>query len=415
MRGLVALVVLSACGDGVPGPDATGTPDANVGLVRVRFPGHVETDVFFQNVDSSLVLATHTDRDGEANAYMAPGGYVTVVSRDAFTTTIFTWAGVEGGDELELLRDAPGVDPATVFLSIPPDDPSTFFYQLVSSCGVSAINGAEIDVLPVELVNCPSTTVGMLVQTFGGVSRFLFREAVSIQQGAVISLEGPYLDLATLTVHAVNVPPQLPRLTARAALVGSGSELYVGDDLSEIAATGGTATTAISMPLPSTGVLAWQLRGTHASQLGATSATAWGPVTHAVTLDFGAPLRHYTSTPHYVPAQHAIRWTEDPVGRVADGVIVSLPWQHVGTGEGLTWRVLAPRSDDPVVRLPVLPLADLRPGEGDLVFDPTVLSSFAVDGGYASVRPYLLGQFDQVQTWPLRGASGQVVVETLPP
>lgn len=231
----------------------------------------------------------------------------------------------------------------------------------------------------------------------------------------MISLEGPYLDLATLTVHAVNVPPQLPRLTARAALVGSGSELYVGDDLSEIAATGGTATAAISMPLPATGVLAWQLRGAHTSQLGATSATAWGPVNHVVTLDFGAPLRHYTSTPHYLPAQHAIRWAEDPVGRVADGVIVSLPWQHVGTGEGLTWRVLAPRSEDPVVRLPVLPLADLRPGEGDLVFDPTVLSSFAVDGGYASVRPYLLGKFDQVQTWPLRGASGQVVVETLPP
>ena len=102
-------------------------------------------------------------------------------------------------------------------------------------------------------------------------------------------------------------------------------------------------------------------------------------MSHAVTLDFGAPLRHYTSTPHYVPAQHAIRWTEDTAGRVADGVILSFPWEHMGTGEGLTWRVVAPRSEDPVVRLPVLPLADLRPDAGDLVFDPTVLSSFVVD------------------------------------
>ena len=414
MRRLVGLFVLAACGDGVPGPDANGAADANLGLVRVRFPGHEETDVFFQNADSTLVLATHTDREGEANAYMAPGGFVTVVSRDSFTTTLYTWAGVDGGDVLELLRDSDGLDPATVFLSIPPDDPSTFFYQLVSSCGVTAINGAEIDVLPIELENCPSATVGMLVQTFGDVSRFLYRDAVAIQHGAVISIGGPYLDLAPLTVHAINVPPNVEPPTARAALVGSGSELYVTDTFTATDSPPGTVTLEVPMPLPATGTLAWRVRAVAESQLGATIATAWGPVSSAVTLDFGAPLRHYTSTPHYVPTQHAIRWTEDTTGRIADGVILSLPWEHVGTGESLTWRVVAPRSEDPVVRLPVLPLADLRPGEGDLVFDPTVLSSFIVDGGYASVRPYLLGTFDQVATWPLRGASGRVVLETLP-
>ncbi len=413
MRRLVALLVLASCGDGVPGPDATSAPDANVGLVRVRFPGHVETDVFFQNADSSLVLATHTDRDGEANAYMAPGGFVTIVSRDMFSTTLFTWAGVEGGDELELLRDAPSIDPATVFLSIPPDDPSTFFYQLVSSCGVTAINGAEIDVLPIELENCPAATVGMLVETFGDTSRFLYRDAVSIQHGAVISIGGPYLELQPLTVHAVRVPQALDPASARVALIGSGSELYVTDDVAIDLAPAGVTAALMQMPLPVSGTLAWQMRTLATSHLGMTTATAWGPVSSDVTVDFGAPIRHYTSAPHYIAQQHAVRWTEDPGGRVADGVVMALPWQHEGTGEGLTWRVIAPRSEDPVVRLPVLPLADVMPGEGDIVFDPNVLSNFIIDGGYASVRPDLLGRIDQVQTWPVRGPSGHVVVETL--
>jgi hypothetical protein len=397
----------------VPGPDAPGASDANIGLVRVRMPGHPEAEVFFQNADSSLVLATRADREGEANAYMAPGGFVTAVFRDPFSTSLFTWAGVEGGDDLLLLRNVPEVDPVTIFLSIPPDDPSTFFYQLVSSCGVNTINGAEVDVLPVELEDCPSSTVGMLVQTFrdDNASRFLYRDAVSIQHGEEVSIGGPYLDLETLTVHAINVPPQVMLPTARAALIGSGFELYVASNFAHSPAAPGTATSDVPMPLPESGTLAWQVDAVAESQLGATTAIAWGPVSHSVTVDFGAPLRRYTSAPHYVPTQHAVRWTEDATGRVADGVILALPWQHADTGESLIWRMLAPRSEDPVVQLPVLPLPDLRPGEDDV---PNVLSSFIVDGGYASVRPYLLGQFGQVTPWPVRGDSGHVVVETLP-
>ncbi len=129
-----------------------------------------------------------------------------------------------------------------------------------------------------------------------------------------------------------------------------------------------------------------------------------------------SPERTFRGTrPREPSTENAIRWTEDTTGRIADGVIVSLPWQHDGTGEGIVWRVIAPRTAEPVVRLPVLPRADLRPGVGDTVFDPNVLTSFAVEGGYASVRETLLGTYDQVATWPVRGNASIVETETLPP
>ena len=68
---------------------ASTAPDSNVSLVRLRVPVHRQDQAFFQNAGYSLVLATHTDREGEANAYMAPGGFVTLVSRDTFVTTLF--------------------------------------------------------------------------------------------------------------------------------------------------------------------------------------------------------------------------------------------------------------------------------------------------------------------------------------
>lgn len=412
---LVALLALAACGDGVPGPDASTASDGSLGLVRVILPGHRESEVFFQNADSSLVLATHSDGSGEANAFMAPGGFVTLVSRDTFSTTLFTWSGVQGGDVLELLRDAPGLGPQIVTMSIPPTDPSTFFHQLTTSCGVTSVSGAEIEPLPVVLERCPAAQVGMLVQTFGDTRRFLFRDAVSIVNNAVISFAGPYLELSPLTVHAVNLPPTLQRPSSRAALVGSDYELFTQDDLGGGEITDASTSTAVlPMPLPPTGTLAWQVRVTSSSGLSASSVTAWGPVASDVTVDFGTPLRHYLSAPHYVPTEHAIRWTEDTAGRIPDGVIVSMPWQRGGSGEGLVWRMIAPRTAEPVIRFPVLPPAELQPGEGALVSDPTVLTGFAVEGGYASVRETLLDSYDQVATWPVHGPAGRVATETLP-
>lgn len=415
MRALCALVVLAACGDGVPGPDASTAPDANVGLVRVRYPGHRDAEVFFQNADGSMALATRVDSAGEANAYMAPGGFVTIANREAFNTTLFTWAGVEGGDELELLRDAPGLDPLTIFLAIPPDDPSTFFYQLASPCNGTSINGAEVEVISVELENCPSSTIGMLVEAFGNNTRYLFRDAVAIEHGGFIELEGPYLNLEPLLVHALNVPAEVSLPRARAALVSGRSELFVADDFTQGPTSPGTFNAALPMPLPATGTLAWQVRADLTSQFGAISAIAWGPMRHDVTVDFGVPLRRYTSAAHYVPSEHAIRWTEDTTGRAAHGVIVSFNWNRDFTGENLIWRMVSPRSEEPVVRFPVLPFADLMPGPGDVVFAPGVLTSFIAAGGYASARAYGLDVFDTFNTvtWPVRGPSGQVVVQTL--
>ena len=415
MRRLVGLFALAACGDGVPGHDANTTPDATVGLVRLHAAGWRDAEVYFQGPDSSLVLATRLDGDGEANAYVPPGGFVTLVHRDTFTTVLYTWAAVEPGDVLELTAGTPPLDPATMFVSVPPADPSTFFYQLVSPCGVLSIGGAELEPIPVELDQCPSATVGMLVQTFGDGDSYLYRDAVPIQHGTQLAFTGPYQNREPLAVHAINVPPHSDSPRVQAALLSNGYELFVADDFTTEGGSPGVLNGEVPMPMPASATLSWHLQATTPSAIGATTALAWGPPQSSVTLDFGAPLRHYTGTPRYVPAQHAIRWDEDTVGRVADGVVVALRWDHVSTAESYLWNVSAPRSDDPAVRLPVLPASDLHPGADDLVVAPAVLSNFVVEGGYASVRPYLLDAFDRGRLWPIRGASGHVVVETLSP
>src|SRR5215471_8508729 len=89
MRWAVILAVVG-CGDNRPaavdGPVVDGLPDATpVGPVTLTvFADHNPRGgvaVFFQNADSSVVLATETDSNGVATAVMQSGGFVTAIER----------------------------------------------------------------------------------------------------------------------------------------------------------------------------------------------------------------------------------------------------------------------------------------------------------------------------------------------
>ena len=142
MRGLGLLLVCAACGDGLPASTADAGPDDPRGLVSLAFlaadgerlVGH---RVFFQDRDSSLVLSTRTDAEGRANAFMHPGGFVSLVETRGNSSLIYTYAGVKPGDELTIdQRGTPG-NVVEIEVSIPPAA-GAITYQLYTSCTSNA-------------------------------------------------------------------------------------------------------------------------------------------------------------------------------------------------------------------------------------------------------------------------------------
>src|SRR5262245_33530039 len=100
------LAALIGCGDGrTLGSDAGEEVDASTrGIVRVKVSGFVEKGgltVYFQEHDSTLSLATRTDASGEATGRLGPDGFVTLIAGFEPTLTMWTYAGVQPGDELE--------------------------------------------------------------------------------------------------------------------------------------------------------------------------------------------------------------------------------------------------------------------------------------------------------------------------
>ena len=81
---VATLVMVAACGDGlIESTDAAPGSDDGHGVVSVRYLADASDlaglIVYFQNADSTIALATHTDADGYANAFMAPGGFLSLI------------------------------------------------------------------------------------------------------------------------------------------------------------------------------------------------------------------------------------------------------------------------------------------------------------------------------------------------
>lgn len=418
---LVAWVVtvLGACGDGVGAPDATQPPDADVGVVRVRYRGSAleHNPVFFQNADGSLVLATHTGVDGTANAYMAPGGTVTLVVLEGNTQFLYTWIAVEPGDELVKDRRQPDELPATRLTIAIPIDPGAGFYQLQTSCGFENVSPAAGTSLVIDLGDCRGRA-DMFVFTLGAGLHYLYAEDVAATNGSTVTLPPPYRPFERSTIEIRGAPATTTTMEVSQRLIGEGRALFdpvdAGFALSNVAVPEGAGTTNFDMPLPPSATMLTTVSPLDGLGLGRPFVARWGPTQPTTTIDFSPlVLRPYLTRARYDPPTHSLVWTESDIGVVATAVLATWTWFRPEIGGNYQWQIIAPRGVDPVIALPVLPDPQYLPRANDTIVQPYSLVSIASRGGYAPLRRRLIETWTRADSWPAESASGEVVYEEL--
>lgn len=408
MRWVFAVLLFAACGDGTTVPDAAPPTDGPTGLVRVRYRGGILDGhpVFFQNADGSLALATRTDADGKANAYMAPGGFVTLVDVKSSTQFLSTWAAVHPGDEIVVDDPQGGAVPGTTTIILSVEvDPGAQFYQLQSSCGSENVSAAAGTSLVITLGDCGSRA-DMLVYTVGNEFRYSYTASVPVADLALVSLTGPYRPLSRASVSAQGADARVAELEVRQRIYGEKHFLF--EETSEpfgfasMPLVDGSGLVEFDVMQPPAPTLT-QVSENPGAAIGVQRFASWGPPATFTPLDLRArALRRYATRPHYDPLAHAITWTEEPSGVVPGAVIASYAWFRPEIGGNYQWRVFGPRGAEPRIQLPVLPDPQYLVRAGDSVVDPFELVSIGVEGGYDRIRTTLpsLWPARRGTTWP---------------
>lgn len=409
MRGSFVFVLgLAACGDGITLPDATmGSDGPARGLVTVHVDGPTGAfdRVFFQNADSTIALATRTNALGDASALMAPGGFVSVIDEDTAIPVIYTWTGVQPGDDLTL--DLGGDRLKDVFpntsVRIDPNEMANNYY-LFSRCE------QFVDVrLAIESPFAPffgpcTTTSDLLLLAWGnlGPLGYRYRANVNLVTAAPIDLRGPYLPIDTKvdvigpSDRSISLRQKIANITyeGNASLSITDTHRVVSTNVPAIAGT--TMQTTAQMfdfTIPK------EDRPGFTSTL---STTVWGPASAMTTLDLTTPaLRDLTTVPAFDLESYTLHWTETAEGSGGDVV-----WASLGFAE-YQWVVIGARGDETALRLPVLPHDTLRPTRETLFLMNFALVSAA--GGYDRLRPYLLGHWSPGDWFPMKDPSGYVI------
>ncbi|MDB4962800.1 MAG: hypothetical protein JWP01_2799 [Myxococcales bacterium] len=414
MRALLGVAMLAACGDSLLPHDAepSGVPDSSVGLVFVEVRGAVVQGgipVVFQDADSSLVLSTQTDAAGHANAYMAAGGFVTVVTPDQ----ILTYAGVVPGDTLAFEPFTTGIADAVISMRVRvPAEAGAVGYRLYSPCGSREIFGAQLQPLDVSLGACDAVTDLIAVSTTStGAERSIFRRDVVLGHQATIEFEGAYQPELLSTISVRDVPSGITLMLASQAIIDGADEVFPARSAA-IEIAGGTGASSVTMPMPPQATISTHLEAPSAQTTGLLHVIEWQPTTTDVVLSYDRDRpRSYTERPSYRATDPAVVWREDAEGLVADGVIVQVTWTDNQLGRH-HWTVLAPRSSEPVVRLPILPNPVLRPLASTI--SVVRLDSFRLDGGYDHARStFRLGKQLARGLWFSDAPAGRVVYQSL--
>ena len=410
--------LVAACGDGLAPPDAVPPIDGPSGRVTVRL-GASESptaQVIFQNADSSLVLATRTGEDGTANAYMAPGGFVTVIEDGSFNKFLYTWAGVQPGDELTF--NTPFVPVGVESPSFPiqvPLDPGHTIYQVLTSCGASILeNPGGISFVTLGgTCSAREDMIALSASVATGTERYLYGADVTLD-GSIIELPGPWRPFDTARVEVTGAPVATQQMNVGMTLLDEGDSINGTDRGGSFELVGGAGVLEFATPLPA-GVGAL-VRLTPSFQPDLTSsvrAVRWGPVQATMRIDLAQGLRAYREFPTYLRGQHAIRWSEEGAGKAADAVITEFGWRGADS-EPRSWVIVAPGNDDAIVRFPVLPLAELMPQSDSMIFQPSTLTTLRLDGGgYARVKKTLPITWGSGASWPMDADEGTVVIQEL--
>ncbi len=398
-----AVVGLIGCYDGrTGGSDATALVDArDRGIVRVRVTGFVEKSglaVYFQDSDSSISLATQTNANGEATGRLGPDGFVTLVAGFEPTLSMWTYTGVQPGDELEFFEpEAVDVETPTDSISIFAEGAGAPPFTLRTSCG-----GAQtiFDPLPVALpLALCSPRVDLLLEQ-GQIYRYA--KDVDLAKRRV-DFAGAFAEYATSIVTVVDAPPATGFVMQ--SLMGQGFPLERTDNFASV--IDGELHVVLGLPLPAGGTVLTQVDFDDSF---AQHVVDWRSATPQLELDYDAiEVARARQVPRYDASTTSIVWTEG-LGTPGDLVRATLHWldgQHARTR---SWVLIGPRGESPVLRVPRLPVPDLVPQ----VEAPQTMESFVVGDQLAWLRQHMHGRWlAQGVTWPTHGDAGRVVWRSL--
>jgi hypothetical protein len=435
MRRVVLALLLAACGDdGVRHTPDASTHDGPVDAPEVMDPVTVTVTradtaipgvhVYFQNVDSSLVLATTTDANGTASAVMEAGGYVTAV--DPFpapglggitTNQLATWVGVKPGDHLRISEPGISTMQVTVNASFDPAATSTWVY---SSCllGGEPLNGlaatvvAQPGVADVMLENCGPTTNFLLVSFDDNglpLNMAFFPDTAVVDQGMVnLTPVWAGVDAKSWTF---NNGPALTGLEVQEELLDARGIVY--SMLFDTPSDQQNPTVTDPMPVfpNATEVVQTDLYTTNYHAL-----YDWGPYASTYTVDVGARmLAELTGPPSFDAATHAISITEAATGATASYTATSLRAQRAADTRQWIWQVASPHAT--TITLPTLPtdIYDFNVRADDSV-DVPLWGIGKVPGGYDAIRAFAFVSTNGPSGFVSQlGASGEVTVEQYEP
>ena len=416
MRGVAVLALLAACGDGgtVPAPPDGPPPDER-GVVRVRLRPQTfgfET-VIFQNADSTTALVTRMNARGEASALMTSGGFVTIV--DVNQRQMFTWTDVQIGDELALGAEPGNSNLSPIRIRIPALEGADQ-YMLYSGCTeafeiASAIDEPTVPNIPICRDQQDLLVLATDFDPPDLAQSFIFRAAVNTSAAATLDLRGEAYKPVGMTVTVTGDTPSPVELRQRFATIDGVEQFAPTFQLVDGRAE-------VPTPMPATGSTIQTVAATSTFQLppfedliAARDVTvAWGPATPVIAIDLSSTLRQLTTYPTFDPTTSAVTWTET-AGAAGTALLATLDIQ---TDIGFfNWSVIAPRTEEAVLRLPVMPQVRMRPLP-ELTF-VSELALIDIEGGYPRVRSALLGAWTPSSGawWPVDSATGSVRYRSL--
>lgn len=398
MHRVVILAALVGCGDGrTLGSDGGEEVDASArGIVRVKVTGFVEKaglHVYFQERDSSLSLATRTDPNGEATGRLGPDGFVTLIAGFEPTLTVWTYTGVQPGDELEFFEpdvvdvETP-VDTISIFANSAGDPPFT----LRTSCG-----GGQtiVDPFPVALPLALCTPRVDFLLERGQVYRYV-KDADLSQRSLYFT--GEFVDYGLSTVTVKRVPGQV--VFGSQTLIGQGLALEM-TNAGEVVINGDVQL-RFGLPLPADGTVLTQI---DIDDPRAYRIVDWRPATEQTDFVYDdANVAGAETAPRYDATSTSVVWT-DGSGTPGDLVRATLHWLDGAHSRTRSWVVIGPRGDEPVLHVPLLPSPDLVPS----VEVPQTMESFVTGDQHDWARRHLHGRWlSQGVTWPAEGPSGHI-------
>ena len=431
MRRLISLgllgLVLPACGDGQGGraPDAdVGTDAGDRGMVRVRViaPSNgiiANLPVYFQAGDSSLILATTTDGSGAASAAVPPGSFVTVVTGMVdFGFRLWTYTDVQPGDELAVDFTPVLLDDGFVTLpsfrlnqtlefdfQAPPENVAG--YELRTECGTFVLQAGKA-----YAPSCPQFT-NLLVIAYQQTSEG-FTVPIGYQYEAMhdivnvkdVVFTQPFRPFDLSTVSVTNVDSDFIEVGMSQRLV-HGNRVLWNASQGESDFGDRTVVGRFSLPRPAGETLYTTVGDGFGT---APHVYDWRPSAEDVAVDLEVPhVRVATSQAAYDATRTQIRWTEESLGvpgNLARGV---LNW-NLGGGLPYQWEILSPRGEEPLIRVPRLPRAELVPGADTSAGVQSILDEANVE----TTRRQLLGRWTPSGYWPPTGARGRITWRDVP-